>query len=404
MLALLFASHRCGDGESNTRTSTTAEAPGSTGDDDDTTTGDGPAGTTAADPAGSEDGPEDPDTSGGDEPMPDLPPAPPPDPPMPVEPCINGACFSQLSFSSVCSATEVTEDFSSGNYNVHQYPLRVAAGVPAEITLSPTAGMAAPLIVIHDEAGATIYDGELGLVDDAYDVQSIATGQDGQPAAVSLVAQQGQRLMVSVSAWEVLEGDFVTPMPTDVEYALEVTTICEPPGITPPPNFDETDIVDGYYLLPYADPEGLYTRREDGCSRGNQLLIDVLYTAALRWSEVRPELAPFEMWDLNEGPCSTVDHSTHDDGTHADLHIDCGTEVDCANWIPAFDLARIFIHTGEVCGIIFNDEPIQDIVNPYFESHHDFDPWHGTFMRSVGSHVIHFHVRVKRPDGTCFPA
>lgn len=390
----------CGDSEGTKRLPPLGDGE-STGDVAGTSTGSPPAATTggadttsAADEGGS---------SGDGAPEPDLPPPTPPDPPMPVQPCAMGTCFSQLSFSSVCTTTTAGEDFSSGNYNVHHYPLRVAAGVPVEVTLTPTAGAAAPMIVIHDEAGATVFDGELGLVDEAFEVTPLATGQDGQPAAVDLVAQQGQRLTVFVSAWEVADADFVAPMPTDVEYALEVRTVCDPPSITPPPNFDEDDIVGGYHLLPHAEPDGLYTRREDGCSRGNQNLIDVLYTAALRWSEVRPELAPFEMWDLNEGPCSTVDHSTHDDGTHADLHIDCGTEVDCADWVPAFDLARIFIHTGEVCGIIFNDEPIQDLANPYFESQRDFDPWHGTFMRTVGSHVVHFHVRVKRPDGTCTP-
>ena len=46
---------------------------------------------------------------------------------------------------------------------------------------------------------------------------------------------------------------------------------------------------------------------------------------------------------------------------------------------------------------------MQDIVSPYVEAMVDYDPWHGTSMRTVGGHTGHMHIRVKRPDGTCVP-
>ena len=104
--------------------------------------------------------------------------------------------------------------------------------------------------------------------------------------------------------------------------------------------------------------------------------------------------------DLNKGPCSTVSHQTHADGTHADLTAGCATQVACTNNQPAMDLARLFVDTGQVCGIINNDTAVQKAVNAYFTSKFSYKPWHSTFMCSVSGHTHHFHVRVKKPDGT----
>ena len=153
--------------------------------------------------------------------------------------------------------------------------------------------------------------------------------------------------------------------------------------------------------VPQSDPPGLYTRKADGCSRGTKRLIDVLYTVATHFQQVRPSLAPISILDLNEGPCSTVDHATHDDGTHVDIVAGCATEVACADNGPAIDLAKLFVDTGVACGIINNDTAVQAEVNAYFNSKFSYEPWHGTFMRSVSGHTHHFHVRVMKPDGKC---
>lgn len=91
---------------------------------------------------------------------------------------------------------------------------------------------------------------------------------------------------------------------------------------------------------------------------------------------------------------------------HADLSAGCATRVGC-DLNASVDLAKLFVDTGESCGLIFDDPDVQAIVNPYFRAEHAYTPWHGgaerTFMRTVGGHTAHFHVRVKRPDGTCVP-
>lgn len=329
-------------------------------------------------------------------------PEPPPDPPMDVEPCGPASCWSTLTFSGYCGPTLIAENFSSGNYNVHQFAVAVRAGTGATFTLTRTGGSFEPALVIHDELGATVYDGELGLWSEEIVVEAIETGQAGDVASVHIQPEIDMQLTVFATGWSVIDGGFVTPLPTDTTYTFEVDQECPPQtGAMTPPNFDEGDVVGGYHLLPDSEPPGLYEHKDDDCSRGTQRLIEVLYTVASRFNELRPEYTPIDIYDLNEAWCSTVDHATHDDGTHADLSAGCATDTSCANWIPAMDLARLFVDTGEVCGIIFNDPTVQATVNPYFESTQGYAPWNGAFMRSVDGHETHFHVRVKKPDGSC---
>ncbi|MCA9660138.1 MAG: hypothetical protein KC486_17470 [Myxococcales bacterium] len=323
--------------------------------------------------------------------------------PLDLVPCGPGSCWSTLTFSAYCGDTVVDEDFSSGNYNVHEFALALRAGVPLTLTLARTGGDFDPALILRDAEGATVFDGEAGFCDeDSLVIVSEATGVDGDAAIVELTAATDMDLTAFASAWHVVDGDFAPAMPTDATYTFTVSHGCAPEvGASDPPNFDENDVEGGYYVLPDADPPGLYTHKHDDCSRGTRRAIQVLTTVAARFAALRPEFAPIDVLDLNEAWCSNVDHATHDDGTHADLIADCATNTSCGNWIPAVDLARLFVDTGEVCGILFNDAKVQAAVNPYFEATQGYGPWKQAFMRSVTGHEVHFHIRVKKPDGTC---
>ena len=105
---------------------------------------------------------------------------------------------------------------------------------------------------------------------------------------------------------------------------------------------------------------------------------------------------------MNEGSCSSVDHATHDDGTHVDIVVGCATNVSCSEKGPVLELAKLIVDTGQACGIINdNDTAVLNEINTYFTSQYAYEPWHGTFMRNIGGHTGHFHIRVKKPDGTC---
>jgi len=364
---------------STASTSSTSSSPGSTTEGD-------TSGTTGGDTSG---------TTGGGACEPGA-------PPMALEPCETGSCWSALTFSGICGATDVDEDFASGAYNVHAFALSVRAGVPVALTLTRTGGDFDPALVIRDEMGATVYDGELGACEAGLSIEAISTGMDSDTASVQVLPGSDMLLTVHLTGWHVVDDDFAAPMPTDATYAYRVDNDCGPEtGAMDPPNFAEDDLVGGYHLLPDSEPPGLYEHKDDDCSRGTRRLIQVLYTVAARWHALRPEFSPIAFRDLNEAWCSSVDHATHDDGTHADLVVGCATDMGCENWIPAVDLAKLFIDTGEVCGILFMDTKVQAHANAYFDAHHDYEPWKQLLMRTVDGHDHHFHVRVKKPDGTC---
>lgn len=98
---------------------------------------------------------------------------------------------------------------------------------------------------------------------------------------------------------------------------------CEPELGAMDPNFVEDDIEGGFHLLPDSAPAGLYERvrgrRES--SRGTRRIVQVLYTVAARWNELRPEfVAESRDPQIQRGLVQLgSSRSTHDDGTHADL-------------------------------------------------------------------------------------
>jgi hypothetical protein len=296
----------------------------------------------------------------------------------------------------------VSEDFGTGKYNVHEYALLLPKNTKVDLKLDATGGSWSPALVVNAADSTTLYDGANGA---GSIVTPLSSGQGGTSAEISLTATTDEPVSVFVTSWGVLGSGFTAPMPTAASYALTTAVGCEPPPagtLLSPPNFDPTDQdAGGFYLLPDSSPPGLYTHKAEGCSRGTKRLIDVIYTVATHWKPLYPSLSPLKIRDLNEGSCSTVDHATHDDGTHVDVIAGCATDITCADKAPKIALAKLFVDTGVVCGILNNDTAVHDEVNAYFAQKTDYAPWKGPFMRSVDGHVTHFHVRVKKPDGTC---
>ncbi len=324
--------------------------------------------------------------------------------PQQEQPCDAGACWGAPSVTPPCGVVDFDEDFSTGKYNVHEHPVMAPGEVSLDLTLSKMAGTWSPALLVRKEDGTIVSDGVIGWSETGLKIEVLNSGQGSEKATVRITAQQPTQLYVFVTGWEVVDSGFLAPLPAEAKYQLSFDAKCEPPApgeLLSPPNFDPNNIKDGYFLLPESNPPGLYTRKADDCSRGTKLLIDVLYTVATHWKKLRPELAPIKIMDLNEGSCSSVDHATHDDGTHVDLSAGCATQVACKDNQPAIDLAKLFVDTGKTCGIINNDTDVQTEVNAYFGSKFSYKPWHGTFMRSVSGHTHHFHVRVLKPDGKC---
>lgn len=325
--------------------------------------------------------------------------------PEQLAPCQQGQCWqSKIPLPATCGSSVKTENFGSGKYNVHRYILNTTAKITTDLSLVTTAGSFEPALVIQDASGKTLFDGQYGTSNSSVEVKAMSTPKTAGPAKVRITTQSAMQLYVFVTGWAAIDSGFGKGLPTSIKYALTISLDCPPPAtgkLQSPPCFDPKNVKGGYYLLPQSCPSGLYTRKADDCSRGTKRLIDVLYTVSARAKKELPAYSPLHFNDLNEGSCSVVDHLTHDDGTHADVHSGCATNVSCADNGPAIALAKMFIDTGEACGILFNDTGVQAVVNAYFASKVSYKPWGSKFMRSVTGHNTHFHVRVKKPDGSC---
>lgn len=330
-------------------------------------------------------------------------PEPEPDPPISYDPCPDPSlCRNAPTLASACGTSVIDEDFSSGRYNVHQYQLTAPAQVTIDVSAERTAGSWNPALIVQDGWGATVHDGERSLSTSALTIETIASGRGSNVAGVRITAQQARHLSLFLTGWHVVDGAFVPRMPQDAEYRLMDMALCEAPsGLLSPPNFDPGNVEDGSYLLPDSQPPGLYERKPDDCSGATKLLIDVLYTVAVRWNEIRPSLTPIQIRDLNEGSCSTVNHETHDRGIDADIVVECATHVSCSDDQPAIELAKLFVDTGKTCGILNNNTNAQEVVNAYFASKFTYRPWRDKFMRSVDGHTSHFHIRVMNSAGLC---
>lgn len=333
--------------------------------------------------------------------MPDsfVPPAP-----TPRAPCTQGKCWQAPALSGSCAGSALSEDFSTGKYNVHEYALSLPANEMVDLTATVTGGAWSPALIVNAATGETLYDGEVGA-SGSVKVSTASTGRTTDTARLGLLADTALDVKVFVTGWNVVDGDFAPPLPTDASYSLSASVDCQTPTpgtLLSPPNFDPAGTKNGFFMLPDSEPPGLYVKKGDACSWGTKTLIDAIYTVATLYKPLYPAYSPLSVRDMNEDPAACgKDHETHADGTHVDIVAGCATNIACADKAPKIALAKLFIDTGVACGIINNDTAVHQTVNAYFAEQTSYAPWHGQFMRSVSGHTEHFHVRVKKPDGTC---
>lgn len=166
----------------------------------------------------------------------DPPPPPPPDP-SELTPCANGSCWDTAIQAAPCSSTTIPEDFSTGKYNVHAYDTQAPAGVPLRLRLTVTGGDWAPAIVVTRSDGTVLSDGATPLVAPGIEVTITHTGADGGPAELELTSELELGLVVYVTGWTVLSGDFAPGLTTEATYTLQAKEQCPPPegGLIAPP-------------------------------------------------------------------------------------------------------------------------------------------------------------------------
>jgi hypothetical protein len=120
-----------------------------------------------------------------------------------------------------CGSTTIQQDFSSGSYNVHRYLLMAPAEVELEITLTRTAGAWSPTLIVHDEQGTTVHDGDQSYSTAALEVSTVSPSPSPDAVAVRIRAATHQHLAVFATGTSVVASGFSGAMPTDAEYTLE---------------------------------------------------------------------------------------------------------------------------------------------------------------------------------------
>jgi len=192
-------------------------------------------------------------------------------------------------------------------------------------------------------------------------------------------------------------SDVCTDIPRS-QYEECVNTVdqfCRPGvlGLLTPPNLANVVFVDNYYQLPEST-DGSYYRGSQGgadASCGKIELIQVIYTVAQNFN------GRLIVRDLNGGLLNSgINHETHDMGVDVDIDVGDLSES------KRIELAKLFINTGIVTGMLHDGSTgMLNTVNNYFRTTQPrLIPWKGTqFMRSIGNHPSHFHVRIGDGDG-----
>ncbi|MBW2528408.1 MAG: M23 family metallopeptidase [Deltaproteobacteria bacterium] len=175
--------------------------------------------------------------------------------PTPVEPCEQDNCWLNAPrLSGLCGTRTIDENFQTGLYNVHRYPLDAPAGVDVELTLDVTGGSWEPALVVHAEDGTTLYDGELPLSGGAVTIEGLSSGRGGDSASLRLTAPDDTPLFVFVTSWEAIDGDFGPTIPTDATYALSAFADCPlPDGTCPIAPSDISWFGSGYFTIEDSD-------------------------------------------------------------------------------------------------------------------------------------------------------
>lgn len=232
------------------------------------------------DPPDEGDASEAPDTPPGDE----LTPRP-PEQPEAVEPCVEASCWETSLQPQPCWKAGVSEDFSSGKYNVHRYSSAAHAGGMTTIQLKRTGGQWQPALLVTRKDGTTLSDGLLGATAPGLEVTITENGTGGGLASLVIATEETLTVDVFVTGWGVVGSGYGDGLPLDATYELAIESACEGQ-----PAFDcSAPIVNGN---PVAEP---------ACGWLHHIGQSVVPQLAGSLDERLDVAAPVAWWALKEG-------------------------------------------------------------------------------------------------------
>lgn len=129
---------------------------------------------------------------------------------------------------SACQGRNITEDFSSGRYNVHRWSASWGDQGPVTATLTRTAGAWQPALVVATAQGELIWAGDAAGDAPGFAAAGVS-GRGGAQASVTVTPPRGVSVFVYVTSWEALERGLLPGPPTTARYTLSLQQEC-PPG------------------------------------------------------------------------------------------------------------------------------------------------------------------------------
>lgn len=144
-----------------------------------------------------------------------------------LDPCAKASCWAAPTLGA-CGQRSVSEDFGSGKYGVHHYLVMAPPGVQVELGAKRTAGSWTPTLIVHDEAGQTVFDGQSASPTATLEVAKAAPAADS--IGVRVTASARAHLGVYLTGESVVQSGFSADMPTDAKYLLTVAVGCTPPA------------------------------------------------------------------------------------------------------------------------------------------------------------------------------
>ena len=194
----------------------------------------------------------------------------------------------------------------------------------------------------------------------------------------------------SLNANSSLPGEGPAPATGGTGTGSTITGLISPPNLGPVESNGSYKLprsVDGSYIYDGDNGTG-FGQEWDMC--GNKAMIDMIYTVAQQFRKTYPN------GYLQIGEITSDGHASHKNGVDVDLDGRVGNE-----WVadiprPGYsrektlELAKMFVDTGIVTNIFFNDPYVINASNAYAQQKGvNFK------MQSLANHDNHFHVRIE---------
>lgn len=175
---------------------------------------------------------------------------------------IDGSAWTMGSFVRPCRDWRYKNNYASGRYNVHRYPMVALGGEPVTVRVRRTEGAWDPMIGIQEEG--------LGPIVMADDTTSLTPSLvlDFVPLTdgweVNVTASRDQRFILYVTDLLVAEGDSESPIPTDSEYTIHTEWQC-PDATLAHCAIEHPRMWNTFYYFPVEEdyPDGRQTRLYD---------------------------------------------------------------------------------------------------------------------------------------------